>query len=981
MEADRGPERHTASRQFERHHAAQAEPGGRDPLRVDATAPDEHVVAGDGEPASAARPALVREHPTVNGAVAGLENSDRDDRLRADIRMLGTLLGESLVRQDGVELLDLVERVRTLSKTARSSTSSSEADELDAALALLDLPDAILLVTAFSTYFHLANIAEQVHRAHEMAAPGADVGSWIELAVDELQLAGMREEQVRPLLDRLELRPVLTAHPTESTRRSVLAKRARVAELLQEVDATAGDERARRRLERRLASVIDLLWQTDDLRLERPLPVDEAGSIIYYLELLFRRVCVPVLEELADQLARVGVVVEPRRRVLRFGTWVGGDRDGNPNVTPAVTLTILASLRERAVTNLVAAIDELIVDLSTSSRIAGATAELEDSLQRDRADLPEIYDRFIRLNAEEPYRLKCSFIRQRLLHARDPLRGHEPRYQRQEELLEDLDIMRRSLLANRGELVAQTTVDRVIRQAATFGLSLAVMDIREHAEVHHRALSAVFDRLGELSRPYGELSADERWRLLSDELRSRRPLIASTAQFDHETAAALELFRVIRSALDLYGDDTIESYIVSMTRGAGDILAPVVLAREAGLVDVGEGVARIGFVPLFETITELRCADQILDELLGDDGYRRLVELRGGLQEVMLGYSDSNKDGGVVTSQWEIHRAQRRLRDCAARHGVQLRLFHGRGGTVGRGGGPTGEAILSQPPGALSGAIKITEQGEVISDKYGLSGLARRNIETALGATLEASALHTTARNPPDVLQRWAEVMDSMSEAAFAAYRRLLDDPGLVEYFRSSTPVEELASLNIGSRPSRRSGPVQDLSALRAIPWVFGWTQSRQIVPGWFGVGTGLQQAQAMAGEAVIADMFRSWGFFRALISNVEMALAKTDLGITRRYVQRLVEPSVHYVFDMIADEYERTVAEVLRVVGAGSLLERQPILKRTLDVRDPYIDPISHLQVALLQRVRASTVVDPLLSRALLLTINGIANGLRNTG
>ncbi len=916
------------------------------------------------------------------------ERLSRDTRLRADIRLLGNLLGETLVRQEGPELLELVERVRALTKRIRGedddAVPAAASEELTQLLDELDLETTIQLVRAFTAFFYLANVAEQAHRLDEEGAR-ADQRGWLATAVDRIIERGVTRDVIDDVVARLELRPVFTAHPTEAARRSILTKTNRVAELLDERadPRLSGSDLAR--IERRLAEVIDLMWQTDELRRERPKPIDEARSAIYYFDEILREVAADLFDELDVQLERLGVRLDLAARPLHFGTWVGGDRDGNPNVTPEVTSAVLRMQHDHVLRELIAAVEQLATDLSPAETIVAVSDELQTSLAADAADLPSTYAVFSGLSAGEAYRQKAAFIHQRLRNTRTRLAEETPHrpgidYQSPDEMLNDLRVMRRSLMDHQGELIARGLLDRLIRRVAAFGFHLATMDVREHARAHHEVLDQLYAQLGAAYPGDGA----ERASVLAGELESRRPLASLSTRLDGTPAKTFETFHTIRESLDLYGDDTIESYVVSETTGPEDILAPAVLARDAGLIDLHAGFARIGFVPLFETIDEVRNAGGLLDEMLSCAPYRKIVELNGDLQEVMLGYSDSNKHAGITTSQWGLYKASRDLRDAALRHGVELRVFHGRGGTVGRGGGPTGEAIMAQPWGTVDGRIKITEQGEVIADKYGLPSLAASNLELALAATLEASLLHRTPRQPQEVLDRWNGAMDAVSDAAFRAYRALVDSPDLVPYFVTSTPVEELAAMNIGSRPARRPGGGNDnvgLGGMRAIPWVFGWTQSRQIIPGWFGVGAGLAAARAAGWGDAINHMYEHWSFFRTFVSNVEMTLTKTDLAVAERYVTTLVAPEHRHVFDVIREEHERTMREVLDVTGQRRLLDRYPVLQRTLRIRDIYIDPISYLQAGLLHRARAAGETDPLLARALLLTVNGLAAGLRNTG
>lgn len=938
--------------------------------------------------------------PPIGGAswhdrkVGGRDLADDDVQLREDIRRLGSQLGDTIVRQEGPELLDLVESVRAAAKTARIDGDDQPLHKL---LTHLDVDHAIPLVRAFSAYFHLANLAEQVHRSgvtapdppkdpaphdsgpHDPAPPDAGA-AYVPFVPAELAERTASPAELAALMNVLDVRPVLTAHPTEAVRRSISHKRRQIARLLQERRDPGIDAATRARIDRHIAEAIELIWQTDELRPLRPTPLEEAGTVLDLLDELWANVVPAVLEDLSDRLRRAGVELPPTARPLRFGTWVGGDRDGNPYVTAEVTDAVLRTNRDRGIEHAIRGIDVLIRELSTSSRISGSSAELAEHLEREKTVLPEIYERYRHLNAYEPYRLALSYAKERLERTADkrPLG-----YARADDLVADLLILRRSFIEHHGQLIAEGPLDRYLRTVKAFGFTLATMDIREDAGRHHRVLAALYRRLGSWYAAFEDLDRKERLRVLGDELASGRPLAGPLVVLADEHQMVRDVFTVIAHAIERDGDDAVESYIVSMTSDADDVLAAAVLAMDAGLVDVPGGVSRIGFVPLFETSDALARAGEIFDRLLSVPAYRRIVELRGGVQEVMLGYSDSNKQAGPVTSRWLIHKAMRELRDRAAAHGIALRLFHGRGGTVGRGGGPTGDAILAQPFGVLRGSVKVTEQGEVISDKYGLAHLAEHNLRVLMGAVAGAALFHTESRLPTPQLEEWDAVLDELSTAAHSAYQRLIDHPSVIPYFLSATPVDELSALNIGSRPARHSrkpGAEDGLSDLRAIPWVFGWTQTRQNVPGWYGVGSGLAAIRQRDGGDVLAAMAKGWPFFADLLANVEMVLAKTDLKIAARYVDRLVPSEHRAVFDLIRAEYELTMSEVFRTTGASVLLETTPVLKRTLSVRDAYLDPLHLLQVELLDRARQSEP-EGKVQRALLLTINGIANGLRNTG
>ena len=889
--------------------------------------------------------------------------------LRADVRKLGDLLGESLVRQEGQELLELVEAVR-------KAVKDGGGDEL---LSTLSIDQSVQLVRAFSTYFNLANVAEQVHRARVLADARAQGGSWMAKAVDKIAAAQSAKipghefstQDVTRWINELMVRPVFTAHPTEAARRSVLNKLGRVAKLLDEPSTPA--QRTQ------LAETIDVLWQTDELRLGRPEPLDEAMNALYYLDDLFKLTIPEVLHDFKNEIKRLGIELPLDARPLSFGSWIGGDRDGNPNITAAITESAMVLQVGHAIRVTIAAMDELRQMLSISTRITGASKALLKSVEDDLRNIPEFEDRFKRLNVQEPYRLKATAIVHRLAftrnrHASGGAHVAHRDYNNTSELLADLALMRDSLLENRGELMATGLLERTMRTISVFGLTHATLDVREHSDAHHHTLAFA------LGDSYKNKNHQDRFDVLAGELASSNNL--DFGKCDEPAQKTLDTFKAVFDIVQRFGPESIETYIVSMTKGSDDLLAAVVLAKQSGLINLSTQTAMIGFAPLLETVAELRAAGEILDTLLSNPSYRKIVEIRGNLQEIMLGYSDSNKDAGIATSQWEIHRAQRKLRDVAMKHGVKLRLFHGRGGSVGRGGGPTYDALVALPWGSIDGQIKMTEQGEVISDKYALPSLARENIELMLAASLEATVLNRAPRQSQESLDKWNACMELISENSFACYRSLIDHPDLPAYFYASTPVEQLGEMMLGSRPSRRPDASGGLDSLRAIPWVFGWTQSRQIVPGWFGVGSGLKAAREAGKSDVIQEMLANWHFFHTFISNVEMTLAKTDLEMAKRYVQALVPKELHHFLDVITDEFKLTCEEILKVTKKDSLLGDQQILARTLQVRDAYLAPLHLLQVNLLERVRDHHgQVDPTLQRALLLTINGVAAGLRNTG
>ncbi|MDQ3555671.1 MAG: phosphoenolpyruvate carboxylase, partial [Gemmatimonadota bacterium] len=775
-----------------------------------------------------------------------------------------------------------------------------------------------------------------------------------------LREAGADRDATLERLRRVCVVPVFTAHPTEVARRTVLFKRSRIADALDRLDTLPLPDAEAAAWEEAIAAEITALWQSDEVRRRRPSVRDEIQMGLDY----YRRVLVDTVPalytEAAEALRRSHGDAIPARElptVVRFGSWIGGDRDGNPYVTPEVTREALRMARETVLDHYVAALEALTERLSPSTLQTGVAAELERALERYAASIPSLDPRPEDRARTEPYRRFLGHLGWRLRAARDEP-AHPHAYPDAAAFAEDLRTIRDSLEANRGERLARLLLDPLLRQVDTFGFHLHALDIRQHARVHARAAEEWFGP----GNPGAGAGLPE-------------PPSA-------DTLALLDTLRTVAELKRSYPAEAIQQYVISGARSAEDVLTLVRLMEASGIrVAAGEGDPGVMPVPLFESIDDLRRCPEVCRELWTRGDYARLLDGWGRRQEVMLGYSDSNKDGGMLTSTWEIFRAHRELHRVARECGVELRLFHGRGGTVGRGGGPTHRAITAQPAGAFEGPIRITEQGEVLNWKYSDPVLAERNLELMVAAALDALAgIQAPA---PEQEARWERAMDTLSADAWEFYReRIADNPDILPYFQTATPVGELEHARIGSRPSRR-GESRGLDDLRAIPWVFGWMQSRHVLPAWFGVGWALERfVERDPEEAVLLrEMMHGFPLFHDLLRNVEMGMAKADLAIARRYAELVPDAALRErVWGMVCEEWERTRRMILRVTGQTRLLEENPVLERSIRLRNPYVDPLSLIQVDLLRRKRAGEASDEL-DYALAATINGISAGLRNTG
>jgi len=929
---------------------------------------------------------------------------ERDKTLRSRVKLLGGMLGDVIAAQSGKDVLQNVERLRKGFINLRKKPDATRLARLKKMIDKLS-PDALRpVIRAFSVYFQLVNIAEesfQHKQRRRIAASGQNLwkGSF-EQCINALHEQGITAEQLQDLLDEIRYMPVFTAHPTESKRRSIMAQLRRIFESNEALDGPAHTLDHKAFYKTQLSTRIQTLWKTDEVRPAKPDVRHEIRMGLHYFNeslfeavpIVYRRLNNAINRNYADDESFNGIDLPT---LLRFGSWIGGDRDGNPNVTAETTADAILIQQATVLNYYIERINELISTLTHSFQFCSPTHALQSSIENDeqyRIDNAEEWpERF----PEEPYRRKSHLIKLRLKLMLDDVNARRTNptaesnglgYRNETEFVRDLELMRDSLISHGDSNSANAELLDLLRMARTFGFFLARLDIRQESTIHTAAVADVLNNLA-INNNYHSLDEEQRLQLMS-ELLEHPPILSGNEKLKAMTEEVIAVFRVIAQMQDCVSPMVIGRYVISMAHHASDVMHVLFLASLCGLAGKQDEsfICRIGVSPLFETIEDLKHIEPVMCQLLDSPIYRRLLTAADNMQEVMLGYSDSAKDGGIVASAWSLYRAQQQLITLGKARDVPIRLFHGRGGTIGRGGGPTHEAIASQPSGTLLGQIKFTEQGEVLSNKYSNKETAVFELTMGLSGVISASlGLVGESTLEP---QHYAEVMQHLRRSGERHYRELTEQTeGFLDYFYESTPVTEIGLLNIGSRPSHRSKKDRSKSSVRAIAWVFGWAQARQTLPAWYGIGTALEEFCKDSQEQLsqLQALYQEWPFFRSMLSNTQMALFKSDMMIASEYAELASDQeSARTVFGLINAEYERTRQWILKITQIDALLDESPLLKTSLSRRDPYLDPLNHIQLTLLKRYRDESLapeerdkqLDPLLR-----SINAIAGGMRNTG
>ncbi|WP_045516425.1 phosphoenolpyruvate carboxylase [Neobacillus niacini] len=916
-----------------------------------------------------------------------LKVNDSSLPLRRDVKLLGQILGEILVNHGGAELLDKVEKIRLMCKTLRFHFDHEIYSELKQEITNLNSPLRKQVIRAFSMYFHLINIAEQNHRIrrrHQYHLEDDTIvqPDSIESAILSLKENNIDEDMIQDVLNKLSLELVITAHPTEAAKRSILEIQQRIAVILKKLDHPLLTKRERRKLEESLFNEVTILWQTDELRHNKPTVLDEVRNGLYYFDQTLFEVLPEIHREVEDCLEKnYSTKNWDVPNFLKFGSWIGGDRDGNPNVTPEVTWETLHKQRKLVLKKY----KNVLVDLM--KRYSHSTTRVEVSLELTQT-LEEEENKFLTEDKKWPiktevYRRKFAIIIERLKQVGKSDLG----YRSSEELLEDLFVVKRSLNNHHPAAHELKTIQKLIRQVQLFGFHLATLDIRNHSGEHEAAITEILRKV-RISDDYAQLSEDEKVKILENILMDPRPLLLLNEDYTPETQQMIQVFNMIRDAQKEFGARSISVYLVSMTKSPSDLLEILVLAKEAGIYRLhtdGTVESQLNVAPLLETIEDLTAGPKIMETLFNMPVYRNHLNVMNNQQEIMLGYSDGSKDGGTLTANWKLYKAQLEIHEMANKYHIGLKFFHGRGGSLGRGGGPLNKSLLSQPAETIGDGVKITEQGEVLSSRYLLEDIAYRSLEQATSTLMLATA-HVSKEaehgNMRDKL--WESAIEEISSASLKKYQSLVfGDSDFLTYFNEATPLRELGDLNIGSRPMSRKnrGRFEDL---RAIPWVFAWTQSRQLLPAWYAAGTGLESFASKSEQNLqqLQLMYEKWPFFRSTIDNLQMALMKADITTAKEYLSLVENQEIaERIFSNILEEYERTKEILLKITGAKELLDHTPNIKDSVYRRNPYVDPLNFLQVELIKQLRNQNEPTEELITEVLLTISGISAGLRNTG
>ncbi|MED3563368.1 phosphoenolpyruvate carboxylase [Bacillus xiapuensis] len=916
-----------------------------------------------------------------------LKVNDSSLPLRRDVKLLGQMLGEILINHGGAELFDKVEKIRNMCKSLRTQYEEETYAALKKEISTLSNPMRVQVVRAFSMYFHLINAAEQNHRIrrrrqYQLQAEKNVQPASIESAILSLKENHISEEVIQDVLKTLSLELVITAHPTEATKRSILEIQQRIAVILEKLDHPLLTKREKNKLEESLFNEVTILWQTDELRHNKPTVMDEVRNGLYYFDQTLFEVLPEIHYEVKESLERN--YPETKWEVpnfLRFGSWIGGDRDGNPNVTYDVTWETLIRQRRIVLKKYKGVLNDLMKRYSHSITRVGVSEELLQLLEEQE-------DKY--LTEDKKWPVKTEVYRRVFAIMIERVRQvgkSEVGYQSAEELLKDLSVIQSSLKSHHPAAHELKTIQKLIRQVQLFGFHLATLDIRNHSGEHEAAITEILRKV-RITENYAELSEEEKLKILQNILIDPRPLLLLNEDYSKETQEMIKVFQMIKKAHEEFGKRSISVYLVSMTKSPSDLLEVLVLAKEAGIYRLhadGTLESHLNVAPLLETIDDLTAGPKIMETLFKMPLYRNHLRILGDRQEIMLGYSDGSKDGGTLTANWKLYKAQIEIHEMAKRYQIGLKFFHGRGGSLGRGGGPLNKSILSQPAETIGDGVKITEQGEVLSSRYLLEDIAYRSLEQAI-STLLRVATHVLKEADHGEIRHaeWEKALDEISGDALAKYQSLVfHDPDFLTYFNQATPLRELGDLNIGSRPMSRKkqGRFEDL---RAIPWVFAWTQSRQLLPAWFAAGTGLDSfvSKDEKNLTLLQEMYEKWPFFQSTIDNLHMALMKADITTAKEYLTLVEDQTIaERIFTNILDEYEKTKAILLKITGDEELLDHTPNIKESVFRRNPYVDPLNFLQVELIKQLRSQEEPNEELLTEVLLTISGISAGLRNTG